>query len=62
MEQLMHRMILARPDLADLHPRSRAYLAGEAASRPGMGRPRAARSARRREPGRRPHRGRPRDG
>ena len=62
MEQLMHRMILARPDLADLHPRSRAYLAGEAASRPGMGPPRAARNARRRGPGRRPHRGRRPDG
>jgi len=62
MEQLMHRMILARPDLADLHPKSRAYLAGEAAARPGMGRPGAARSARRRGPGRGPHRGRRRDG
>jgi hypothetical protein len=27
MEELMHRMILARGDLADLHPESRAWLA-----------------------------------
>jgi hypothetical protein len=52
MAQLMHRMILARPDLADLHAESRAYLSGKPASRPGMG------PARRGRPGRRPPRGR----
>jgi hypothetical protein len=27
LEALMHRMVLARPDLADLHPTSRRWLA-----------------------------------
>jgi hypothetical protein len=31
MAELMHRMILARPDLADLHAESRAWLAGQQA-------------------------------
>src|SRR5438874_1498619 len=56
MEQLMHRMILARPDLADLHAASRAFLTGTAASRPGMGRPRPARPASRGRPRRPRHR------
>jgi hypothetical protein len=41
LELLMHRMILARPDLADLHPASRLVLGMEPASKQG-------RSARRR--------------
>lgn len=32
MEELMHRMVLARPDLADLHARSRDWLARSATS------------------------------
>jgi hypothetical protein len=35
MRELMHRMIVARPDLADLHVESRAWLAGRSAGRRG---------------------------
>ena len=49
MEQLMHRMILARPDLADLHAASERRLATEAG--PPGGRPDAPRP-----PGARPRR------
>ncbi len=33
-EALMHRMIVARPDLADLHPESQAWLASHGLDRP----------------------------
>lgn len=59
---LMHRMILARPDLADLHAESRAYLSGKPAARPGMGPARPDRPARRGRPGRWRQSGRRPDG
>jgi hypothetical protein len=48
MTELLHRMTLARPDLADLHPESRAWLVAQGAT--GAGEPtRRRRSARERQ-------------
>ena len=55
MEELMHRMILARPDLSDLHPASRAWLAER-----NLGPPPARPGAPRARPSPRPRRGRQR--
>ena len=49
MTELLHRMTLARPDLADLHGESRAWLAVQAGVNPSADRPsRRGRSARER--------------
>jgi hypothetical protein len=56
MEELMHRMILARPDLSDLHDNSRSWLAGRSPSQQGPAPRRAPDSAGR--PRRRPGRSR----
>jgi hypothetical protein len=39
MTELLHRMTLARPDLADLHAESRAWLAAQAGLDPSRERP-----------------------
>ena len=41
MEELLHRMILTRPDLADLHAESRAWLTAHGAEQPPRPRQRA---------------------
>jgi hypothetical protein len=49
MTELLHRMTLARPDLADLHAESRAWLAAQAGLNPSTDRPtRPGRAARER--------------
>jgi hypothetical protein len=39
MTELLHRMTLARPDLADLHAESRAWLAAQVRVNPSTDRP-----------------------
>jgi hypothetical protein len=47
-EELMYRMILARPDLSDLHAESRARLAARGMGAPTLDQARAVRGRRRR--------------